>query len=81
MSANCCQHAPEPQDHARDARYRRVLWIALAINAGMFLLEIGAGFAAGSVSLSLSSLPLAGFDTFFLDGPVFIVRRGTRTLA
>jgi Co/Zn/Cd efflux system component len=60
MSANCCQHHPEPQDPARDVRYRRVLWIALAINAGMFLFEIGAGFAAGSVSLQADALDFLG---------------------
>jgi Co/Zn/Cd efflux system component len=31
--------------------YRRALWIVLSINAAMFLVEIGAGLAAGSASL------------------------------
>ena len=57
MSAHCCgHHQHEPENSARDAGYRRVLWIALAINASMFLIEIGAGLAAGSVSLQADAL-------------------------
>jgi len=38
MTDHCCHH--QPQNRAQNAQYRRVLWIALAINAGMFLLEV-----------------------------------------
>ena len=55
MSAHCCGHN-EPESRARDAGYRKVLWIALAINMAMFLVEIGAGVAAGSVSLQADAL-------------------------
>lgn len=58
MGAHCCgsghQHGAE--NRQRDASYRRVLWIALAINAAMFLVEIGAGLATGSVSLQADAL-------------------------
>ena len=54
MSPNCCNHAPE--DQLRDSRYRRVLWAALVINAGMFFVEIIAGVAAGSTSLQADAL-------------------------
>jgi Co/Zn/Cd efflux system component len=40
--------------------YRRVLWIALAVNAAMFLLEIGAGLASGSVSLLADAIDFLG---------------------
>jgi len=40
----------------RDSRYRRVLWVALVINAGMFFIEIIAGIAAGSTSLQADAL-------------------------
>ena len=57
MSAHCCgQHQHELESRARDAGYRTVLWIALAINMAMFLVEIGAGVAAGSVSLQADAL-------------------------
>jgi len=59
VSARCCHHA-SAEDVARDARYRRVLWIVLAINALMFLVEIAAGLAAGSVSLQADALDFLG---------------------
>lgn len=57
MSGHCC--APEPGP-TTDPRYRRVLWAALAINAGMFAVEIVAGLAAGSVSLQADALDFLG---------------------
>lgn len=58
MSAHCCAHGHhnDSDDWQRDARYRRVLWAALVINAVMFLVEIVAGLAAGSVSLQADAL-------------------------
>ncbi|MPZ10886.1 MAG: cation transporter [Kiloniellaceae bacterium] len=58
MSAHCCAHSHRYSSKypERDARYRRVLWVVLAINAAMFLVEIGAGLAAGSVSLQADAL-------------------------
>lgn len=59
MSAYCCAHGHQDggaQNRLRDARYRRVLWAALVINAAMFLVEIVAGLAAGSVSLQADAL-------------------------
>lgn len=38
------------------SRFRRVLWIALAINAGMFMTEIAAGMLAGSAALQADAL-------------------------
>ena len=58
MSANRCDqgcHAPNI-----DSRYRRILWVALGINVVMFLVEIFASFAAGSVSLRADALDFLG---------------------
>src|SRR5262245_8561987 len=57
MGAPCCHdhshsHTPGPDDQ----RYRRVLWIALVVNAAMFVVEIVAGVAAGSVALKADAL-------------------------
>lgn len=56
MSAHCCHdHHADPA--ARPAGtpippgYRRVLWVALLVNALMFAVEIAAGVASGSVAL------------------------------
>lgn len=59
MSASCC-HAPPPDQHRGNAAYRRVLWIVLAINAAMFVVEIAAGLAAGSASLQADALDFLG---------------------
>ncbi len=58
MGANCCNHDSAP--HHDDGRYRRILWIALLVNLSMFLIEIGAGLKAGSVSLLADSLDFLG---------------------
>jgi Co/Zn/Cd efflux system component len=61
MSASCCQHdscgSPDP---GLDSRYRRVLWAVLIINTVMFLIEVGAGLAAGSASLQADALDFLG---------------------
>jgi Co/Zn/Cd efflux system component len=60
MNAHCCHdcHAPDP--HRGNQAYRRVLWAVLAINAIMFVIEIGAGLAAGSASLQADALDFLG---------------------
>jgi Co/Zn/Cd efflux system component len=60
MSRHCCHNQEEAQGQAQSVEYRRVLWLALAINAGMFLLEVAAGLAAGSVSLQADALDFLG---------------------
>ncbi|GEP53290.1 cation transporter [Reyranella soli] len=58
MSAHCCGH-----DHGHGQSspvYRRILWIALAVNLAMFAVEIGAGLAAQSASLLADSLDFLG---------------------
>ena len=60
MSAHCGHHHhPEP-GAAQPHGYRKVLWVALAVNAAMFLVEIGAGLTAGSMSLLADSLDFLG---------------------
>lgn len=57
VSGHCCQHN-EPEDGG--PAFRRVLWVVLAINAGMFLVEVGAGALAGSASLQADALDFLG---------------------
>lgn len=49
-------HAPT----AADPRYRSALWIALAVNAGMFLVELVSGLGSGSVSLLADAIDFFG---------------------
>jgi Co/Zn/Cd efflux system component len=58
MASKCCHSV-----HDAPATWRPVLWIALAINAGMFLIEVVAGLMAGSVSLQADALDFLG-DAF-----------------
>jgi Co/Zn/Cd efflux system component len=61
MGAQCCgHHRNQDLDLLRQASYRRVLWLALAINAVMFSVEVGAGVAAGSASLQADALDFLG---------------------
>ncbi|MDP2032878.1 MAG: cation transporter [Polaromonas sp.] len=61
MSAHCCDHDPQASTvQANSPRYRRILWIALAVNLAMFGIEIGAGFQSGSVSLLADAIDFFG---------------------
>jgi len=59
MSAHCCSghDAPTP---SFDPRYRKVLWVALVLNALMFVVEFGASWTSGSVSLLADSIDFFG---------------------
>jgi len=56
VSEHCC-HAPAP---GADPRYRRVLWIALVVNAAMFFVEFGASATSGSAALAADAVDFAG---------------------
>jgi Co/Zn/Cd efflux system component len=61
MSAHCCApETPKAAEIANLKRYRRILWIALLVNAAMFLVEIVAGWRAGSLSLLADAIDFAG---------------------
>lgn len=57
MVCSSCQSDAPP---APDPLWRRMLWIALAINLAMFLGEIVAGIASGSRSLQADALDFLG---------------------
>ena len=58
--ADCCSTACEPSPALDDTRWRRALWIAFAINAGMFAGELYAGAAADSRALMADALDFFG---------------------
>src|SRR5437016_7933566 len=60
MGVDCCDHRDLPDPHRGNPAYRRVLWAVLAINAVMFVVEIGAGLAAGSAALQADALDFLG---------------------
>lgn len=60
MADDCCASACGTKGTLNDPRWRRVLWIALALNSVMFAVEIVAGTMAGSRSLQADSLDFLG---------------------
>ena len=49
-----------PADPPADPQYRRVLWIALVLNALMFGVELAASFSAQSVALLADAADFLG---------------------
>ena len=61
MSDNCCSKSPAARTSANnDPRWRRILWIALAVNLAMFVVEIAAGALSGSRALQADALDFLG---------------------
>ena len=69
-----CSSAARP-DALNSPRWRRALWIALAVNAGFFLAEIVAGAAAGSSALQADALD------FFGDAANYAISLGVAGMA
>jgi Co/Zn/Cd efflux system component len=59
MSVHCCDHDATAAQ-ANSPRYRKILWVALAVNLAMFAIEIAAGFRSGSVSLLADAIDFFG---------------------
>ncbi len=71
---DCCeQEIPVPGSD----RMRTVLWVALGINAVMFVIEGGAGLTAGSVSLQADALDFLG-DAVNYGLSLFVLARTLR---
>lgn len=58
--SDCCSGVCSAEKPPVDPAYRRVLWIALVINFAMFLVELGSGWQAGSVSLLADAVDFFG---------------------
>lgn len=56
----CDHHTPAADQVINLARYRKILWVALAVNATLFVIELGAGLQAGSLSLLADAIDFAG---------------------
>jgi Co/Zn/Cd efflux system component len=59
MSA-CCSGGCDSTKPSVNQTYRRILWIALVINAAMFGVELFGGWASGSVSLLADAVDFFG---------------------
>ena len=63
MGADCCGHGATFEGLSAD--YKRRLWLVIAINATMFLVEMGAGALAGSQALQADALDFLGDATTY----------------
>src|ERR1700726_3689216 len=79
MADCCCTPPPLNLDTHKGnaAKYRRGLWAVLAINAAMFVIEVGAGLAAGSASLQADALDFLG-DAINYGISLFVVGMALR---
>ena len=78
--AGCCGH--EARFDGVSAAYKRRLWIVIAINAGMFAVEMGAGQMAGSQALKADALDFLGDAlTYGISLAVIGASLSTRALA
>lgn len=59
MSAHCC-HDVACSTPPGQPRVRKALWVALVLNALMFVVELGASWTSGSVSLLADSIDFFG---------------------
>lgn len=61
MGASCCHHDHDHEpSNSPDPKYRRILWVALIINALMFVIEIIFSQRANSVSLMADAIDFLG---------------------
>ncbi|MGJ8526510.1 Cadmium, cobalt and zinc/H(+)-K(+) antiporter [Halomonadaceae bacterium LMG 33818] len=60
MAGGCCHHCATDTPPKKDKRWVRVIWIALILNALMFVIEIGAGVSSRSASLKADALDFLG---------------------
>lgn len=60
MGHACCHPEPTATADAPTPRMRRVLWIALIINAAMAAIEIGGGLQSASVALLADAIDFLG---------------------
>jgi Co/Zn/Cd efflux system component len=75
----CCEVEQRPFD-GRSGAYRRALWAVLALNAGMFALELGAGWTAASQALKADALDFLA-DTATYAVTLWAIGAGPRVRA
>jgi len=80
MGADCC--GSDVKFEGLSADYKQRLWLVIAINASMFLVEMGAGALAGSNALQADALDfLADSATYGISLAVIGASVRTRSLA
>lgn len=76
---NCCD-LPQTKKPTVDPVYRRILWVALLLNATMFCAEFAASFLADSISLQADSIDFLG-DAVNYGVSLYVLSSSIRTRA
>lgn len=76
-SSGCGCHG-NPRFEGLDPRYKRILWLVIAINGAMFLTEMTAGQLAGSQALQADALDFLG-DTLTYGLSLAVIGASLRT--
>ncbi|MGK7877566.1 MAG: cation transporter, partial [Xenococcaceae cyanobacterium] len=79
MADHCCQHKAQALVQLKK-RQARVLWAVLGINLAMFVVELGAGLRADSLSLTGDSLDMLG-DALVYGTSLYVIHRSAKAQA
>jgi len=74
-----CHHCPDTIGE-ESGRYRRILWLALFLNALMFAIEVGASIRSGSTALLADSIDFAS-DAANYGMSLFVLNKALQTKA
>jgi Co/Zn/Cd efflux system component len=78
MAGSCCTE--QPKFDGMSSGFKRALWIVIAINASMFVVEMFAGALAGSQALKADALDFLG-DTITYAISLLVIGRSVRMRA
>ena len=79
MAEHCCQHKAKELEKLQK-RQAKILWIILAINAVMFVVEFLGGIKAASLSLTGDSLDMLG-DALVYGFSLYVIQKGKKAQA
>jgi len=79
MAEHCCQHKAKELEKLQK-RQAKILWIILAINAVMFVVEFSGGIKAASLSLTGDSLDMLG-DALVYGFSLYVIQKGKKAQA
>ncbi|MEM9542586.1 MAG: cation transporter [Cyanobacteria bacterium P01_E01_bin.42] len=79
MAEHCCQHKAKELNKLQK-RQSKILWIILAINAVMFVVEFSGGIKAASLSLTGDSLDMLG-DALVYGCSLYVIEKGRKAQA
>ena len=74
MSKSCCEIVEKPLDSKQNESLKRIFWIVLLINLGMFLVEAISAFSSHSNALLADSLDMLG-DVFVYGLSLLVLLR------